>query len=145
MNLKKWRQDGEIIDKAIEFKIENPDTHCNDQDALNANLWGKWFSLHPRWNVQTYTFRMCYESQLRRKLPKEFIEAVKNPAIVHYTTNTKPWHYECRVPYVEEYYKYLAMTPWKNYRPARKFTDVVNKNIRMIRRRLTGAMLGYRV
>ena len=145
MNLKKWRQDKEIVDKAIKFKVKNPGTHCNDQDGLNATLWGKWYPFHPRWNVQTYTFRMCYESKLRRMLPEEFIEAVKDPAIVHYTTGIKPWHYACRVPYVEEYYKYLAMTPWKNYRPARTFAGILNKNIRMIRRRVTGAMLGYRV
>ena len=145
MNLKKWRQDEEINDRFIKFSLENTETRYVDQDVLNAILWGKWYPLHPRWNVQRYTFRLGYERKLRRMVPIEFIDAVKNPAIVHYTSAVKPWHYECRVPYVEEYYKYLAMTPWRDYRPSKTLSEIVIKNIKMLRRRLTGAVLGYRV
>ena len=145
INLKKWRQDG-ICEKLIKFTNENANIiKYQDQDALNAILWGRWFPFHLRWNVQKQVFRLCYNYQSRRSLPKEFIEAVRDPAIVHYTTNDKPWHYKCKTPYVEEYYRYLAMTPWKDYRPPRTIPEVIEKNIKMFRRRLTGAILGYRV
>ena len=146
LNLERCRKDN-VMEKAFNFIQENPDKlHYRSQDGLNAVMSRNWLPLHPRWNVGSNMFRICYSSKLRKKYSSEIIEAVKDPAIVHYTGNIKPWHYACDVPYVEEYYKYLAMTPWKDYRPTGwTFRGMLRKNRRVFKRRLKSMMLGYRV
>ena len=145
LNLKKCRQDN-VMKKAISFKLQNPDSTYHDQDGLNAAMHGRWLPLNPCWNVQTSAFRLCYNGKYRRNLPAETIEAVKNPAIVHFTSVAKPWHYGCYWPYVDEYYKYLAFTPWKDYQPTGwTLRGMLKKNRRLFKRRLKSAILGYRV
>ncbi len=39
------------------------------------------------------------------------------PQIIHYTTNAKPWFYQFDVRYEDQYYKYLALTPWRGFAP----------------------------
>lgn len=119
LNATKWREES-INSKVINFINDNAEKIIYaDQDGLNAILWGKWVPVHPKWNVYRVAFRKYYKWHERRKLSKEFIEAVKNPCIVHFTGALKPWHDSCLMPYVNEYYFYLAMTPWKGYRPPR--------------------------
>jgi lipopolysaccharide biosynthesis glycosyltransferase len=145
LNLKKCRQDN-VMKKAINFKLQNHDTTYHDQDGLNAVMHGRWFSLNPCWNIQTSAFRLCYYGKHRRNLPQEIIESVRDPAIVHFTSPEKPWHYECSWPYVEEYFKYLALTPWKDYQPTGwTFRKMIRKNRRLFKRRLKSAILDYRV
>ena len=51
---------------------------------------------------------------------------VENPIIIHFVSAPKPWDYGCTHPYKQEYYKYLQMTPFANYRPRfiwRKYYD----------------------
>ncbi len=116
INVKKWREDG-ITEKALEFHSKNPKKiFFLDQDALNAVIWGKWLSLHPKWNVQQYAFHRYYDRNMRKSLSPDFIEAVENPAVVHFTTSNKPWKSTCTAPFAEEYFKYIKMTPWKNCR-----------------------------
>ena len=80
------------------------------------------------------------------KLPPEIIETVKDPAIIHYTDAIKPWHYKFETPYVKEYYKYLALTPWKGYYPPGwTFRGMLKKYRHLFKRRLKSAILGYRV
>ena len=117
INLKKWREDF-INSKILAFIDENADKVIYpDQDGLNAILWGKWVFLHPKWNAYRVLFRKYYKFSERKKLPEEFRQAAKNPNIVHFTGALKAWHAGCLMPYVKEYYIYLAMTPWKNYQP----------------------------
>ena len=145
-NLKKCRKDN-VMEKAIKFILENPElVRFLDQDGLNVAMSNNCYFLHPRWNVSSFMFRICYKSSLRNKFPAEIIEAVKDPAIVHFTGDLKPWHYGCEMPYVEEYYKYLALTPWKDYKLTDwSFRGMIRKNRRLFKRRLKSAILGYRV
>jgi lipopolysaccharide biosynthesis glycosyltransferase len=126
LNLKKCRQDN-IMRKALNFTFENSDkTIFADQDGLNVAMYNNWFSLHPRWNVQSYMFNIFHNGKLRKKYSPDIIAAVKNPAIV------------------EEYYKYLAQTPWKGNAPeGRSFRGMIRKNRRLLKRRLKSAILGF--
>ena len=113
LNMRQCRQDN-VMRKALTFMYENSGKLMfPDQDGLNVAMNNNWFPLHPRWNVQSFMFNIFYNGKLRGKYPSDIIEAVKNPAIVHFTSKDKPWQYHCENPYVEEYYKYLALTPWK--------------------------------
>ena len=144
LNLKKCRQDN-VMRNALKFMVENPSKLLfPDQDGLNIAMNNNWFPLHPRWNVQSFMFNIFYNGKLRGKYPSDIIEAVKNPVIVHFTSEDKPWHYRCENPYVEEYYRYLALTPFRGNTPeGRSFRDVIRKNRRMLKRRFKKAILGF--
>ena len=130
---------------ALKFMVENSRKLLfPDQDGLNIAMNNNWFPLHPRWNVQSFMFNIFYNGKLRGKYPSDIIEAVKNPVIVHFTSEDKPWHYRCENPYVEEYYRYLALTPFRGNTPeGRSFRDVIRKNRRMLKRRLKKVILGF--
>ncbi|MBW5448339.1 glycosyltransferase family 8 protein [Cohnella sp. CFH 77786] len=115
INLPKWR-DEDVSNRVFRFVRENPHRmHYHDQDGLNAVLHGRWLHLHPKWNVQRNMFG-------RIDAPPDkigmFKQAVKNPSIVHFTGNSKPWHYDNAHPYKKEYYRYLSLTEWKHFKPA---------------------------
>lgn len=85
-----------------------------DQDILNC-LFHKKKKLIPfRWNMQDGFYRTKQRMDIN-ELSME--EALQNPAIIHFTGNKKPWHYECIHSLKGLYYKYLDMSPWKGERP----------------------------
>lgn len=92
-----------------------------DQDALNGVVATEnliWIELHPRWNVLGMEDE--YEHWHYRNSAfgsEDFTDALEKPAIVHFTGACKPWQYGSRHPYLPEYYKNLAFTEWRNYRP----------------------------
>ena len=128
MNLVKWREH-QISEKAIQYIYSHGDLPFHDQDALNGVLWGKWYPLDSKWNVITALFHQYYKLNRKTLLSLEQLEAVKDPYIVHFTGPVKPWHFACAIPYTQDYYKYLRMTPWKDYRP----TDI---NLKSFGRRM---------
>lgn len=115
INNRKWREE-QIGEKIVKYVFEHKPLQ-EDQDGLNAILWGKWLPLNPKWNIDRQAFRHYCHFSTRAKLPEEVKKAVKDPAIVHFTGPVKPWYYACAVPFAEEYYSYLSLTPWRDYRP----------------------------
>jgi lipopolysaccharide biosynthesis glycosyltransferase len=108
INLAQWRKDN-IHHKIVEFILHNPDKiRLADQDGLNALLSDKWLSLPLRWNQQTILHKIIQTSK-----DPEFIEAINNPAIIHFTGGIKPWHYSDDHPQKKEYLRYRAMTEWE--------------------------------
>ncbi len=119
INLQQWRKHN-ISDKVISFIQNNKDKLiCWDQDSLNSVTCNNWLPLSLEWNQQHYFFqKRFYKKYLERK---DFIEAINNPAIIHYTSSYKPWDYINNHPYKQEYYNYLSLTPWKNFKPKFNF------------------------
>lgn len=115
MNLKRWREvDGTA--RLIRF-IEAHHDHlwAHDQDALNAVFCGEILELAPRWNFQT---SMLWSEPDGLDLTyAEFRRLIENPAIVHFTSPSKPWHFSNTHPYKSTYYRYLAKTPYRSYAP----------------------------
>ncbi len=72
-----------------------------DQDVLNINYQDSWGELPLCYNAYGVTKRM------------------PGMKIIHFTGSSKPWHYHNKHPYKKEFWKYLSMTPYKNF----KFTD----------------------
>lgn len=117
INLEAWRKSN-LTSKLIRFIKGNPEKlKFHDQDALNALLYNTVKYLPYRWNVQTPIFQqqIIEDSDLQ--------QAIKSPAIIHYTTASKPWHITNTHYYKEEYYKYLKLTPFKDFRPLKKETE----------------------
>ena len=134
INLRQWRSEG-IMQQTLTFISENPDKIIfHDQDALNAVLDGKWLALHPKYNMQGALFMEFDHFQGE---PTQLREAIDHPVTIHYSTPLKPWHYLSFHPYTKKYYQYLALTPWKNYRPTDKsLVRLVRKIIRPYLRRM---------
>lgn len=87
---------------------EGQELQFHDQDALNLHFRCNWQRLPLKWNVYSSLFKK------RRSEQSETIRmALERPAIVHFTTTFKPWHYSLRHPYKGLYFKYLDCTPWK--------------------------------
>jgi lipopolysaccharide biosynthesis glycosyltransferase len=108
INLNLWRKE-KIHRKIIDFIIKNPEKIlAADQDGLNAFLYDKWLPLPVRWNRQTILHKII----LTNKDP-EYIEAINNPGIIHFTDRVKPWHFSDEHPSKKDYEHYLAMTEWK--------------------------------
>lgn len=99
INPKKWREEG-ISEKVI----TTLSTHKNhvrlaDQYGLNVVFANKWLALDPKWNW--FAFK------------KE-----GDPSIVHFL-DIKPIFksYNSEEIYKDEFFRYLSMTPWKNFKP----------------------------
>lgn len=116
INVLKWKED-QIGEKVINFIHSHEVLPFHDQDALNAVLYGKWLALHPKWNVTTTMFHQYCKFNRKKLLSPEILQAIRDPYIVHFTGPVKPWHFACAIPYTQDYYQYLQLTPWKNYRP----------------------------
>jgi lipopolysaccharide biosynthesis glycosyltransferase len=100
INLKKWREFN-ISNKTISFIRENPGKiKFWDQDALNVILAGKCLVLPKKFNLLT--------SEI------ENISNIKNPVIVHFSSNVKPWLFNGRNPFNNSYFYYLNMIPCNN-------------------------------
>jgi len=114
IDLQKWKEK-KILPRLVHFMSKhNKSLRFADQDALNAILYDDWFPLNPTWNMHLFFFlasQRCNYDQIKLK------KALKNPAIVHFTTKEKPWFYLTQHPFKSEYYKYLEMTEWSDYCP----------------------------
>ncbi len=135
MNLRRWRSE-DIMQQTLSFIRENPEKIVyHDQDALNVVLNEKWLPLHPKYNMQGALF--MDEFTAFRGNPSDLREAIDHPVIIHYSTPLKPWHYLSFHPYTATYFKYLALTPWQDYRPTDKSTvRVIKKTVRPYLRRM---------
>lgn len=105
MNLEAMRKN-KSSDKLKEFiKAFNAKTHLNDQPAFNAIYKEKWIEIPLEWNAQ---FLFFIKSHKKIGIHKEELRKIKSdPAIVHFTTSSKPWKYRSVHPYKKEYMKYL--------------------------------------
>jgi lipopolysaccharide biosynthesis glycosyltransferase len=121
INLEAWR-DKNVQTEGIDFMDRYPDRIVFwDQDVLNYLLQGSWLKVTPRWNAQEVFFK-DYTSDELGITAQEHEEIKSNPSIVHFTGSgsCKPWHYQCNHPFRQDYYTYLAQTPWRNARPTGK-------------------------
>ncbi|MEE9439649.1 MAG: glycosyltransferase family 8 protein [Saprospiraceae bacterium] len=129
LNLGYWR--GNLLaDKIVKYITEQGlKLKYWDQDALNVVLHDSVKIVNNINNV-TEAFYMNPTSLLGEYSQDE-IERIKQEAvIIHFTGESKPWHLENKHPMKSEYYKYLKMTPWRNYNPYwDKVKRVVNNRI----------------
>lgn len=126
INLKKWREFN-ISNITITFIRENPQKiKLWDQDALNAVLAGKCLILPKQFNLLT--------SEI------ENISNINNPVIIHFSSHIKPWLFNGRNPFDDNYFYYLNMTPWSNkiyhYKIVRNILIESNKFLRFIIRKI---------
>ena len=116
MNLKYWRETG-LGQKALEYSLK---TGRNDQKTLNKLLVGNFLPLNLTWNVSKGFFREYYKFTCSEKRQAELRPLIKDPAVVHATGKVKLWDREYYYPFRDEFFRYLAMTEWKDAEPPKK-------------------------
>jgi lipopolysaccharide biosynthesis glycosyltransferase len=103
MNLSRWRNE-KITQQCIAWiNANNESIVFWDQDALNAVLKKKFLVLHEKWNFMN--------TQVNHSAIDE--QSIK---IIHYYGSHKPWSYYCEHPLKDRYFRYLAVSPWKNFK-----------------------------
>ncbi len=128
---KNWRK-RKYLSKIKKYLISNFNKiKFPDQDAINKIIKNKGI-LHPRWNLQTNFLHKINDTLLFKE--NRLNEARKNPFIIHFTGEKKPWRYECVHPFKKKYIEYLNKTPYKedyekNARMKIKFKVIIKKII----------------
>ncbi len=116
LNLARWR-DEQIETKLLACLQENEKfVWCWDQYALNVVFAGQWGQLPLRWNQGAHVFEYP-DVSCAPVDEQQFIEMRDNPAIIHYTTEWKPWQYRPFHPLREKFFEYLDRTAWRGWRP----------------------------
>ena len=118
INLALWRVEN-VQAKLLDFYREKGGKlFACDQDTLNGALSDRIRMLEPKFNFFTNLRYFPYSSLIVRtgdyaKVSKEqFREARRNPVILHYLGDERPWKRGNLNHYRKYYEKYLAMTPY---------------------------------
>lgn len=106
-NIPAWIADGFSIMRGLERHIRSGYFH-HDQCVVNQLCRGRVKYLHLRWNLQVQN-----EGPLRLvdRIAGEYREALRNPAIVHFITQRKPW-LKFHVRYEDEFWSVASKTGW---------------------------------
>jgi lipopolysaccharide biosynthesis glycosyltransferase len=114
VNLARWRQE-KVFDRLVDWIAMNPNKILDaDQDVLNACLYDKRLPLPYFWNV----IAPFYFNYHPLGIPEaERHEVTRRARIIHFNGPMKPWFYMSRHPRRAEYWKYLALTEWRDYEP----------------------------
>lgn len=104
----------DVWNKSIELIKQGRKLPFLDQDILNILFTGQWKEIPCKWNVLNGFLKRQYQDGSSRA--KEIVEGIQNRVIIHYSAKEKPWMWRCENPLKAEYFKYLRMSPWKDYR-----------------------------
>ncbi len=123
LNLARWRR--ESIDQELLACLRNNSAHvwCWDQYALNVVFAGQWAKLPPRWNQGAHVFEYPDESCSPID-EQEFSQMRDDPALIHFTTEFKPWDYHQSHPLRESFFNQLDQTAWRGWRPDKPEFDL---------------------
>ncbi len=119
MDLNRWRTQ-RVHQRALQFAEKfHGKLPCADQDALNHVLAGAWKRLDLRWNQQ---YKFFHHSAAYLRVSWLALRRARSaPYIVHYSTNTKPWHSANRHPWRALYFERLDHTHYRGWRPSGPF------------------------
>ena len=120
VNLDYWREH-DTSAKLVDYLISNYEKILmHDQDALNAILHDKAYTLPCKWNMLHFFFfpdsrniKGAFEGRLITDY-SDYKEQLKqnrnNPIVIHYVSKPKPWQDGCLHPFVKEYFNYAKKT-----------------------------------
>lgn len=109
---------GKVLQVVEEFN-GNPPTLS--EGALNKVCYSKIKYISLKYNLMAGLLFWCtldarYMSTILHYTEEELRESCENPIVIHYLSAfyNRPWFKECTHPYKEYYYKYKALSPWKD-------------------------------
>ena len=113
-----WREQG-VGEEIISFYRENGGRlFANDQDAINGYLKDRIFPLpvtynyHNTYDIYRYRF---FEKFCDYPVPsqQELDQIRKDPCVVHFLGEERPWREGNEHRFRDEYLYYLSLTPWR--------------------------------
>lgn len=108
-NTKLMREDN-LSQKMLENAQNNNYIHSG-QDPMNVCTYNRVKFIPLNWNTMTWEPVEGSLNLLPQKYYNEYMDAIKNPKIVHYAAYVKPWIYPDS--FLSEYFfKYARMTPF---------------------------------
>lgn len=120
IDVAKWRRENTQKRLLDYYKSKGGKLFACDQDTINGALRNEIKSLPPCYNFFT-NFKYFRYGQLTRMVPdyaqftkEEYQNAQKNPVVIHYLGDERPWKNGNYNPYRNYYEKYLDKTPWKD-------------------------------
>lgn len=120
MDVAGWRREN-VLKKLLDFYGDHAGSlFACDQDTINGALNGRILPLSPRYNFFTNYRYFRYNTLVqlcdayRAVGKKEFAAAKRRPTIIHFLGDERPWIGGSHNYYGKWYWKYLAMTPWKD-------------------------------
>lgn len=118
INMKKWRKE-HTGKKILDFyRAHDGRLFAPDQDAINGALAGEIYTLSPKYNFFNIYTQYPYKFLKKLVAPakyfseQEYRDSVKNPIIVHYLGEERPWRAGSTHKYKDDYKKYFEKTPW---------------------------------
>ena len=131
INLDYWRSH-DCLTSFMDFMAKHGDVIIyHDQDVLNSVLFDKRI-----WLPLTYNFQsgFLYNKKTAKDYPSSLEEEVKatmkDAAIVHFSTPTKPWMLDSFHPYTAAWRHYKSLSKWKNVRLIGDDAQTCKKKIR---------------
>ena len=120
IDLARWREQGtgkQILDF---YAAHKGNLFSNDQDAINGSQKGRIYTLSPKYNYfnvfdqYSYDFlkSLCDYSYIDRST---FNEAKKEPVIVHYLGEERPWREGNHHRFKKDYVQYLSRTSYAGH------------------------------
>lgn len=107
----KWREQFSL--EYLQNYISTHHYRIYEQDTINVLANGNIKFLDQRWNVYTYTNesieRCVREAPLIEK--ERYLEARKNPGIIHYAAHPKPW-WVTPGDFSNDFWKFARLTPF---------------------------------
>ena len=122
LDLAAWRREDRSAELLRCLQENAAYVWCWDQYALNVVFAKRWGALPLAWNFGAHAYDYAAAPRLQGLsplLPDEYQSMWAAPKLIHFTTEIKPWHYYSFHPLTETFYKYLALTPWRQWRPTK--------------------------
>lgn len=116
LNLAYWRKHN-VGDKCLQLLVKYSSLYkFPDQDALNVVCEGKVKYLHPKYNCLLFFYAReeFLKARVRQEEYKRVMEAIDNPAIIHYVFVNKPWYKGNELPKRDLWMAALQKTLWKD-------------------------------
>lgn len=120
VNRKLWKEECLKEQFLDYYKEKNGELLYNDQDIINHCCKGRTAIVSPTFNFEpnVYYFPYYYLKKINSSYFKEskdeFKEMVKNPKIIHFLGDERPWVKGNKNPYREIFYYYMEASGWKD-------------------------------
>ena len=130
INLDYWRENNlqDRFMKCVDEHFEKLIFH--DQDVLNTTLHGeiKWLSV-------TYNYQSAFLEKFSKpgrfgNLEDEIEKYKRDPAIVHFTAEDKPWKIEVFHTYTKDWRRYYFKSEWRNNHLEGEVNNSIKQRIR---------------
>ena len=95
------------------LEIAKLNKYFHDQDVLNSVFYKKVIYLEGNYNVNYHLLFDKYKKDFDSNLLKKYLTELKNPKILHFTSDKKPW-LDPNLPNADIWWKYAKQTPFYN-------------------------------